>query len=192
MNTTKLRLLAVPAVVLGLSFGVAACGDDSDDSGDAGAVTATDVWIRKPAEGQPNSAGYGTITNETGGDITLIGASADIQATFEIHETVADDEGVMSMQEREDGFTIGDGESFTLEPGGPHVMMLGIDPAEFEGEGFDLTFVFDGADDVTEFAEIRMVEGMGEMEGDMDDSDMDDGEMEGDMDDSEMEMDSEE
>ena len=169
VNTTKLRLLAVPAAVLGLSWGIAACGDDSDDAADVGAVTVTDAWIRMPAEGQPNSAGYGTITNETGADITLIGASADIQATFEIHETVADDDGVMSMQEREEGFSIADGESFTLEPGGPHVMMLGIDPADFESEGFDLTFLFDSADDVTEFAEIRAVEGMGEMEDDMQD-----------------------
>ena len=48
-------------------------------------------------------------------------------------------------------------------------MMLGIDPADFESEGFDLTFLFDSADDVTEFAEIRAVEGMGEMEDDMQD-----------------------
>ena len=173
----KLRLLVAPALVLGLAAGIAACGDDSDSS--AGSVTVTEVWTRKPAEGQPNSAGYGVIANESGNDITLIGASADITATFEIHETVTDDEGVMSMVQREEGFTIADGETFTLMPGGPHVMMLEIDPADFEGDGFDLTFVFDGADDVTEFAEIREVERMGDMSSD---------EMEGD---SESEMDGE-
>ena len=164
MNTSNLRLLAAPALVLGLATGLAACGDDSDDAAETGSVSITDVWVRQPAEGQPNSAGYGTITNESGSEITLIGASADIQATFEIHETVMDDDGVMSMQEQEDGFAIAAGETFTLEPGGPHVMMLGIDPADFEGDGFDLTFVFDGADDVTEFAQIRAVEGMAEMD----------------------------
>jgi len=157
VNNSKLRFLSAPLVALALAVSAAACGDDSSDS-DSGSddVTVVDAWVREPAEGQPNSAGYGVITNNSGGEITLIGATAPITATIELHETTMSDDGAMSMQEREGGFVIADGDTLTLEPGGAHVMMLGIDPDEFTA-GFDLTFVFDGAEDVTVPAELRSI-----------------------------------
>lgn len=157
MNISK--LLIAPAVVALL----AACGSDSSDSSDFsdggdGDVEVSEAWVREPAEGQPNAAGYGTITNNTGDEIVLVGASAAITATFELHETTMNDDGTMSMEEVESGFTIAPGDSLTLEPGGPHVMMLGIDAEEFSDE-LDLTFVFDGSDPVTVPAEVRAVDG---------------------------------
>ena len=175
-----IKKLSAPLLVAALSVGAAACGtsEDADDvgSGDAaeqsasGEVTITDAWVREPADGQTLAAGYGTITN--GGDetITLTGASAPITATFEIHETSMSDEGTMSMSEKEGGFEIAAGDSFTLEPGGPHIMMLDIDPSDFTGP-IDLTFLFDTTE-VTVPAELRAIgdamEGM-----DMDEMDMD-------------------
>jgi copper(I)-binding protein len=157
-------LLAGVAVV---AFAGVACGSD-DDGGD---IVVADAWIREPAEGAANSAAYATIANETGDEVTLVGASVPVSATVEIHETLMGDDGTMSMQEREDGFAIADGETFLLEPGGPHVMMLGIDPSEFT-EGFDVTFEFDNGDEITVPAELRAI-GMD----DMDDMNMDDGSM---------------
>jgi copper(I)-binding protein len=165
------------AGVATFAFVGAACG--SDDEG--GEIVIDDAWIREPAEGAANSAAYATITNETGDEVTLIDASVPVSATVEIHETLMGDDGTMSMQEREDGFAIEDGASFVLEPGGPHVMMLGIDPAEFT-EGFDVTFIFDNGDEITVPAELREI-GMDDMSMDMDEGSMD--EME-DMDDDSM------
>lgn len=182
------RTIAAPFFAAVLLFGASACGSD-DTSSDAGSgdsteeavtgeVTIADPWVREPADGQTLAAGYGTITNGTDEAITLVGASAPITATFEIHETSVDDEGTMSMAEKEGGFEIAPGDSFTLEPGGPHVMMLGIDPTEFD-EAIALTFEFDSTEVEVE-AEIRPIgdamEGMDMDE--MDHSDMDMGEME--------------
>jgi len=179
VNTRMTKKLSAPLLAAVLSIGAAACGS-SDDDADTGAVdateqpasadiTITDAWVREPADGQTRAAGYGTITN--GGDetITLVGASAPITATFEIHETSMSDEGTMSMSEKDGGFEIASGESFTLEPGGPHVMMIDIDPAEFTGP-IDLTYLFDSTE-ITVSAELRTI---GD---DMDGMDMDDGEM---------------
>ena len=171
-------LLVVGVAAIGLV--AASCGSD-DEADDSGGIVVTDAWIREPAEGAMNSAAYGTITNESDGDVTLVGASVPVSATVEIHETVMGDDGTMSMQEREDGFTIATGETFVLEPGGPHVMMIGIDPAEFT-EGFDVTFVFDSGDEVTVAAELRSI-GMDDMSGMDEMDDMDDGSMDGEMDD---------
>ena len=165
VNTPTLRFAAVPLAVVALALSAVGCGDDSDDdsSVDGGSVTVTEVWIREPAEGQPNSAAYGIITNQSGEEITLVGVTAPVTGTIEIHETIMGADDTMSMQERENGFDIPDGESLTLEPGGAHVMMLGIDPTQFT-EGFDLTFMFDGTDSVTVSAEIRVLPGSDETE----------------------------
>lgn len=130
-----------------------------------GDITVTDAWVRQPAEGQTTSAAYGAITNDGDTDITLIGGSVPFDATVEIHETLMDDEGTMQMQEREDGFVIAAGATFALEPGGPHVMMLDIDPADFVDE-VDVTMIFDDGTEVTVTAPIRSINGM--------DMDMDD------------------
>ena len=87
------------------------------------------------------------------------------------HETLVDDAGTMSMREREGGFVIGSGGTLTLEPGGAHAMIFGVTAADL-GDGIDLTFVFDGADDVTASAAVEPI-GTGEMDemDEMDDMD---------------------
>ena len=180
MNTSRLRFLSAPLAVLVLAVSAAACGDDSGSDSGSDGVTVVDAWVREPAEGQASTAGYGVITNNSGEEITLVGATAPITATFELHETTMTDDGVMSMQEREGGFVIADGDTLALEPGGAHVMMLGIDPDEFSGEyaaGFDLTFVFDGADDVTVPAELQAIPASDEMD-EMEMDEMDESELE--------------
>jgi copper(I)-binding protein len=159
-----------------------ASGDMADDMADdtdgdmaemaggeatVGDISVTDAWVRQPAEGQTASAAYGTITNNGDTDITLIAGSVPFDATVEIHETLMDDTGTMSMQEREDGFVIPAGSTFVLEPGGPHVMMLDIDPADFVG-AVDVTMIFDDGTELTVTAPVRALDGM-DMEMEMDD-----------------------
>lgn len=187
VNARTIKKLSAPLFAASLSLGAAACGSSDDAASDTGSgdsseqqasgdVTVSDPWIREPAAGQTLAAGYGTITNGTDDPITLVGASAPISATFEIHETSTGDDGTMSMSEKEGGFEIAAGESFTLEPGGPHVMMLDIDPVEISGT-IDLTLEFDSTE-VTVPAEVRAIgDAMDGME-DMDMDEMDDGEME--------------
>ncbi len=144
-----------------------------------GDITVTDVWVRQPAMGQTLSAAYGTITNNGDTDITLIGGSVPFDATVEIHETLMDDSGTMQMQEREDGFVVPAGASFTLEPGGPHIMLIDIDPADIVGE-VEVTMIFDDGTEVTVTAPVRELAGMGDM-GDMDMGGDDMGDMDDDM-----------
>jgi copper(I)-binding protein len=130
----------------------------------------SDAWVRQPAEGQTRSAAYGTIANNGDADVTLVGGSVSIDATVEIHETLMGDDGVMQMQEREDGFVIPAGGTFVLEPGGPHIMMLDIDPADVVGD-IDVTMVFADGTELTVTAPVRMI---GAMDMEMDADDMDD------------------
>ena len=180
------KYFIAPFAALALTFSLAACGSDDDsgsgDDGSADGVTITDAWVREPATGQMVSAAYGTIENDSGEDITLVGASVPVQGMIEIHETTMDEDGSMSMSEKEGGFLIADGETFVLEPGGPHVMMMEIEPTEITGT-IDVTFIFDNDAEIVAAAEVRALD-----TGAMDDGDMDDME-DGDMDDGDMESD---
>lgn len=177
MFTTPLRWAALPvAAVLVLS----ACGDDADDADDAadGAeLTMTDAWSREPAEGQTRTAVYGVLSNPGDEDVTVVSASSPASDQVELHETLADDDGVMRMQEREEGFVIPAGGEFVFEPGGPHIMMLDIDPATYP-DPVEVELTFDGADPLTFDAEIRAIDMDAEMDMDGGDMDMEDGDME--------------
>jgi copper(I)-binding protein len=183
VTNKRARYFVAPIAAAALTFSLAACGSDSDSSADTTAeasdaeVTVTGAWIREPAEGQTVSAAYGVIANNGEEEITLVGASAPIEGTVEIHETIMDDDGTMSMQERTEGFLIPAGGEITLEPGGSHVMIMGIEPTEIVGT-IDVTFIFDSGLEVTVPAEVRALDGSmgdtddGEMDGEMDDEDM--------------------
>ena len=140
-----------------------------------GDITVTDVWMREPAEGQTRTATYGTITNDGDTDVTLVSASVPFDATVEIHETIMGDDGSMQMQEVPEGFVVPAGGSFTLEPGGPHIMLIDIDPADITGT-IDVTMVFDDGTEVTVGAPVRVLvmDDMDDMSDDMSASDMDD------------------
>jgi hypothetical protein len=133
-----------------------------------GDITVTGVWMREPAEGQTRSAAYGTIINDGEADVTLVSASVPFEATVEIHETIMGDDGSMQMQEVPEGFVVPAGGSFTLEPGGPHIMLIDIDPADITGT-IDVTMVFDDGTEVTVGAPVRplVMDGMDDMGSDM-------------------------
>ena len=180
MNHRTAYIIA-PFAVLALTFSIAACGSD-DDTADATVAPATDemaddemagdemameggeasvgdlavsgVWVREPAEGQTRSAAYGTIVNDGDSDVTLVAAAVPFDAAVEIHETLMDDDGTMQMQEVPDGFVVPAGGSFTLEPGGPHIMLIDVDPADIVGT-IEVTMSFDDGTDVVVEAPVR-------------------------------------
>ncbi|MEX2626607.1 MAG: copper chaperone PCu(A)C, partial [Ilumatobacteraceae bacterium] len=74
---------------------------------------------------------------------------------IELHDTEIDDDGVMRMEHRPDGFVVPAGGELVLEPGGAHVMLLDVDPADLSRlEETELTFEID-AGELVVVAEIR-------------------------------------
>ncbi len=87
------------------------------------------------------------------------------------------DEGQMSMQEREGGYEIAAGETFIFEPGGPHIMLLDIDAATYP-KNVDVTLSFDNDVTIEFVAEVREIGDDAMDMGGMDMDEMEDGEME--------------
>lgn len=94
-----------------------------------------------PLEGG-NGGAYFTLLNGTDQPVRLLSAASDVAAHVELHETV-DEGGVMKMIPQLDGFEIPAGGSVILQPGGKHVMLLGLVKPLAEGDAFTLTLTFD-------------------------------------------------
>lgn len=113
-------------------------------------ITAGDLSIENPFVFEtPKLAkaggGFMTITNNGEETETLIGVTADFPKV-EIHTTIMEDGRALMRPAGE--LSIAPGETLTLEPGGYHVMFMGLsDPFEL-GETVQATLVFEHAGEV--------------------------------------------
>ena len=93
-------------------------------------------------------AGYVTITNNGDADDRLVAIQTDVAQNPQIHE-MAMDSGNMVMRELPDGLVIPAGESVTLQPGGFHMMLIGLgEDGLVEGTIIKVTLVFENAGSV--------------------------------------------
>ncbi len=150
---------------------LSACGDD-EDAGAAttaaagGTISVAEAWSPQPAEAQPVSAVYGVVSNPTDEAVTIVSASSPVSGDVQLHETVEDDNGAMTMQEREGGFEVPAGGEFVFESGGPHIMLLDIDPATYP-DTVEVTLTLDQGGPVTFTAEVREFDETMDMSGEM-------------------------
>ncbi|CAM3899710.1 copper chaperone PCu(A)C [Nocardioides marinus] len=147
--TRPARVLALSASALLLTAGLVACGEEADTTaGDTTAATTDagsslvvgDPWVRATAGTEDTSmtAAFMTIDNTGDEDVTLVGASSDIAGSVEIHEMLMVD-GAMAMRAMESGLVIEAGRGKVLEPGGYHVMLMGMTTELAPGDEVDLT-----------------------------------------------------
>ncbi|MDR7165886.1 copper(I)-binding protein [Pseudarthrobacter oxydans] len=94
------------------------------DSTATDALAVSQPWVKAATSGM--TGGFGVITNTSGADITITGASSPAARTVELHETVTAPTGAMQMQAKEGGFVIPAGGELRLEPGANHLMLMGL------------------------------------------------------------------
>ena len=197
---TTSRSARLAAVGLAGALALTACsgGDDADGATtDAATGTGTaaaqdagldelevrDPWAKAADAGM--SAAFGTLHNPTDGDMVVVAASSPSSPMVELHETVEVD-GVAQMREVE-GFTVPAGGDVVLEPGGNHLMLMGLTAPLTPGA--EVTVVLELADGTTldvvapvkEFAGANETYAGGDDVHDMGEHDMDGHDM-GDMD----------
>ena len=135
------RLAAAALVALALGA-LVACGDDSVEDG---AIEVTDA--RAQFTTTDVGAVYFDIRSSGSGD-RLVGASATIAEDTQIHEIVSEG-GSSMMQPVEGGIPIDPGGHVTLQPGGYHVMVLGVDDIPEPGTTFEMVLEFERAGRMT-------------------------------------------
>lgn len=90
---------------------------------------------------------------EVAGDDVLLAVSTSVAALAELHETVMDS-GAMTMGEADGGVALAAGEPVRFEPGGYHVMLVGLAQPLDVGETFTLTLDFEHAGSVVVPVEV--------------------------------------
>lgn len=112
-----------------------------------GDLTIEHPWSRATVAGMVNGAGYFVIENKGSQDDVLLSATTDIAKTTELHTHIQDGE-VMRMRQVEN-VAIPAGEKVSFEPGGLHVMMMGLEQPLVQGESFPLILQFEKSGSVT-------------------------------------------
>jgi copper(I)-binding protein len=116
-----------------------------------GDLNAHDAWAR-PTDKGGTAAAYFLIHNHTPNSDELIGASSSISENVEIHQSKLVDD-VMKM-EMIQSLALAPGDEYSFEPGGLHVMLIGIKDELKSGDRFDLTLDFKNHEDITLQVEV--------------------------------------
>ncbi|MEU6740026.1 copper chaperone PCu(A)C [Streptosporangium sandarakinum] len=101
----------------------AAAPSGSGTPGASSPLTIIDPWVKTAKKGM--TAAFGTLVNHTAADVTVVSASSPLSSMIELHE-VADVGGKSVMRPKEGGFTVPANGTHPLQPGGDHIMLMGV------------------------------------------------------------------
>ena len=159
------RIAAAVLVPLALGMSVA-CGDDDGSRAGGDAIEVSNA--RAQFTTTDTGAVYFDIRSTGAGD-RLLGATAGIADDTQVHEVVSEG-GSSVMRPVERGIPIDPGGHVSLEPGGYHVMVLGVDDIPEPGTTFELVLEFEEAGRMTVTVHVQE---FGAEDGGMDHESMD-------------------
>jgi copper(I)-binding protein len=113
----------------------------------SGALTIEQPWARATPPVASAGAGYMILHNGADEADKLLSVSADVSEKVELHTHTMED-NVMMMREVE-AIEIPAGAQVRLEPGGLHIMFIGLKGPLKEGSTFPLTLTFEKAGTAT-------------------------------------------
>lgn len=112
-------------------------------------VNVESAYVRAVPPGQMNSAAFMQLKNEGPEDISLVAAKSQAAKNVELH-THTQDNGVMRMRQVSE-ISLPAGEAITLQPGGMHIMLIGLTQNLAAGENISLSLEFsDGSQQALE------------------------------------------
>ncbi|MHC6648638.1 copper chaperone PCu(A)C [Alteromonas sp. HB246098] len=162
-KSLKPLVIVTGLISLSLSGTISAHGNDHDnhhkpEEQHRHASKQTDVMVmngyaRATFALAKTGAVYFTLHNQSKSDKTLISVLVpqDIASDAQIHTTVMQDD-VMKMRELTEGVKVKAGQMIAFEPGGRHIMLLGLTKGLKEGSEIALTLKFDDASE----AKVRL------------------------------------
>lgn len=124
----------------------------------AGDVSVVDAWARATAGKAKNGGCFMTLKNAGHGADKLIAAKADVAERTELHTHVM--EGNVMRMRQVPHMEVPAMGSTVLQPGGLHVMFLGLHKPLKEGETFPLTLTFEKAGAMTVDVTVKSVGAM--------------------------------
>jgi copper(I)-binding protein len=147
-------MIRLTAIVVAL--GLTGVMGQSQAAGAADDLTISGSYARAVPPGQTNSAAFMEITNASPETHALVGAESSVSTVAELH-THTMENGMMKMR-RVDRIDLPAGNTVRLEPGGLHVMLIGLDRQLTPGEELDLTLIFEDHSQTRLTLPVRKVE----------------------------------
>ncbi len=130
----RLLLLLIPALISFQGFAAEfAVGD----------LVIKHPWARPTPPVADAGAAYFIVDNSRGADDRLLSAEADISQRVELHTHLM--EGDVMMMRKVDTIEMPAGQTVALQPGGLHIMFIGLQAPLVEGDRFPLTLNFEKA-----------------------------------------------
>jgi len=128
-----MKVIKLVSILLLATLLISACGASRS-------MNVQNIWARPASVGE-NGAAYFVIENNTAKADTLLSVSSDIATATEVHMSMADGNGVMSMQMQESTL-IPAKELVEFKPGGLHVMFVNLKQDLRVGDTIVLTLNF--------------------------------------------------
>lgn len=129
------------AAVVALSGCASAATPTAEPTASAAeSITVSDAWVKAADSGM--SAAFGTLTNDSATDATLVSVTSPASTMLQLHETVENDAGAMVMQEKDGGFRIPAHSSLRLQPGADHIMLMDLTAPLAAGHDATFTLTF--------------------------------------------------
>lgn len=107
-------------------------------------VTVSDAYVRATPPMGPNTAAFMQLENNGDRDLALVSAASPQADKVELHRVLEQD-GVMQMREVE-RIAVPAGERVSLEPGGLHLMLLGVKQPLAAGDEVSLELNWDNGE----------------------------------------------
>ncbi|MHA6333568.1 copper chaperone PCu(A)C [Qipengyuania sp. CAU 1752] len=136
----------VALVIAAVPLALAACNDGVPDENALEQQARSDISIEAarlalpPVSGNP-AALYFELGNDGAEPLALLGVTVTQADSAIMHDIVRED-GAVRMVDMSPAM-LASGQTVTFEPGGRHVMVMGLDPAVGAGDMVDVTLRFD-------------------------------------------------
>ena len=122
----------------------------------AEAVMVSDGYTRAVPPGQPNSASFMLLSNSSATPHALVAAASSVSKVTELHtHTMA--EGMMQMRQVEQIEIPANGTT-RLQPGGLHLMLIGLTQQLKPGDEVALTLSFEDGSELKTTLPVRMLQ----------------------------------
>lgn len=107
---------------------------------DASVIDIDHAYIREVPPGAMATGSFLTLKNNSGQEVRLVGAASDVAKKVELH-THINDNGVMKMRQIK-YISVAAHQETKLQPGGLHIMFIGLQKELKEGQTIPMTLKF--------------------------------------------------
>ena len=118
-------------------------------------IAIEEAWIAEPPPGVHVAAAYGVITCECVEGDRLVAVTVTGAALSELHATTSGDDGVVAMRRLDNGVAVSRATPLVFEPGGLHIMIMGLEARPRAGEEMSVRLVFEKAGAVDAVFPVR-------------------------------------